>query len=130
MHQNHLLQAFTTLVQKSTEPLLFQFKAISEQEKTSSPPLTEILNAEYQGKIRIFELNFAQSSSILEAFRLPQIPTAVIFWKGQTCLEWQGYRNVRNFLRKVMFSNLTGISKNRSERLECKARGAEEPQCT
>jgi thioredoxin-like negative regulator of GroEL len=103
MHQNHLLQAFTTLVQKSTEPLLFQFKDIPEEEKSSRPPLTEILNGEYLGRIRIFELNFAQSSSILETFRLPSMPTAVIFWKGTTCLEWQGYRNVRNFLRKVMF---------------------------
>jgi len=100
---DYLFQAFTTLVQKSTEPLLFHFKEIAK-EKDSCSPLIEILNAEYQGKIRFFELNFAQSHSILEHLHLPQMPTALIFWKDKTCPEWQGYRNTRNFLRKVLFS--------------------------
>ncbi len=102
MTQNALLSAFSNLVQKAEEPLLFQFKEIPEQE-SARPPLTEILNAEYQGKIRFFELNFAQSQSILETFQLPPLPTAVIFWKGKTRMDWQGYRNVRIFLRKLLF---------------------------
>ena len=78
MVQNSLLSAFTSLVQKTDEPLLFQFKEIQKGKGESRPPLTEILNAEYQGKIRFFELDYVQSASIVETFLLPRQPGVVI----------------------------------------------------
>jgi hypothetical protein len=100
MPEQALLKVFQDLIRDNAIPLLVLFHKSKSQDPPA--PFTEILQSEYNGKLRLFEFNLNQSRQIMSHYHLPEMETAVIFENGKTHPYLHGYRNVRNYLRAMM----------------------------
>ena len=105
IESEQMLDAFKTMMREIKTPVLVNFQRKNEMDDRNSPPFVEVIQPEYNGRLRKFELNYEMSRKILEHYDLPCSETAVIFENGNTFKHLQGFKNVRAYLRTLAQSN-------------------------
>jgi len=105
MLKEQMLSAFKSLIRESDEPVLVTFQKDRNTGSNRISPFTEVLQPEYKGKLRTFELDYHKSERILEHFDLPRSESAVIFKNGRSVRAYQGFGNVRKYLRALSQNN-------------------------
>lgn len=104
MQTEQMLDAFKTMMRDIKTPVLVNFQRKNEMDD-STPPFVEVIQPEFNGRLRKFELSFEMSRKIIEHYNLPYSETAVIFENGATFKHLQGFKNVRSYLRTLAQRN-------------------------
>ena len=100
-----MLMAFKELLKDTKGTLLVNFQRNRGNAEGEDSPFMEVLQPEFAGKLRKFELDLDSSYKIIEHFNLPMAETAVIFENGTTDKRLHGFKNVRNYLRTLAQKN-------------------------
>lgn len=105
MIPEQMFKAFKDLVDDSKTPILVNFQKTKDENDINSPSFVEVIQTDFSGRLRKFELDYHSSEKIINHFDLPKTETAVIFENGKTSKRLHGFKNVRTYLRTMSLTN-------------------------
>ena len=105
IESEQMLEAFKAMMRDIKTPVLVNFQRKNDMDDRNTPPFVEVIQPEYNGRLRKFELNYEMSKKIIEHYNLPYSESAVIFENGTTFNHLQGFKNVRAYLRTLTQRN-------------------------
>ena len=98
---------FPVEVIQSAKPILVDFWAEWCGPCTMLAPILDELAAEYDGRVRIGKVNVDECQELAGQYQVQNIPTLLIFDKGQVVDQFMGLRSKRDL--KARFDRVAGV---------------------
>lgn len=94
-------EEFRKLTQESDIPVLVDFKAVWCGPCKMLKPELEALQEEYQGKLKIIEIDVDQHKSLADDMQIRSIPLMIYYKNGKVAMNIEGYADRENIKRSL-----------------------------